>query len=343
MFENAWLRDPGYKEALRSAWGSPGELPFLEKLSRCGQRLLAWGGDRFQKFGRRIQVLKRRVEELRGRHDEGGVREFCEADKELGSLLDQEDSYWRQRAKQHWLQSGDANTRYFHQYASHRRKKNHILKLKDGTGIWREGLELSGVVCQYYEELFQSKGVEESDFFSSISPRVSNSQNHELLRPFSAEEIKAALFAMQPDKSPGPDGMNPGFFQKSWDLVGEEVSTFVLSCLHHGKLPEGVNDTTLVLIPKKSAPEVVADLRPIAGWVGLKLDMAKAYDRMEWSFLRRMMESLGFAEWWIRLIMLCVTTVRYRILINGSRKEWAYPWSSSGQRSSFYLPSIFCR
>ncbi|XP_019167556.1 PREDICTED: uncharacterized protein LOC109163258 [Ipomoea nil] len=54
-----------------------------------------------------------------------------------------------------------------------------------------------------------------------------------------------------------------------------------------------------------------------AGWSALKLDMSKAYDRMEWPFLKKMMTVMGFDEHWIRLIMLCVTTVRYSIMING--------------------------
>lgn len=53
------------------------------------------------------------------------------------------------------------------------------------------------------------------------------------------------------------------------------------------------------------------------GWAALKLDMAKAYDRVEWPFLNCMLLRLGFPARWISLIMLCVTTVRYNILING--------------------------
>ncbi|CAL1389097.1 unnamed protein product [Linum trigynum] len=52
-----------------------------------------------------------------------------------------------------------------------------------------------------------------------------------------------------------------------------------------------------------------------------KIDMAKAYDRVEWHFLESMMNRLGFAERWVKLIMMCVTTVTYSVLINGHQSE----------------------
>ena len=45
------------------------------------------------------------------------------------------------------------------------------------------------------------------------------------------------------------------------------------------------------------------------GFMALKLDMSKAYDRVEWVFLEKIMRKLGFNEKWITLIMLCVSTV----------------------------------
>ena len=39
----------------------------------------------------------------------------------------------------------------------------------------------------------------------------------------------------------------------------------------------------------------------------LKLDMSKAYDRVERVFLEKMMRKMGFHERWVRLIMKCVT------------------------------------
>ena len=54
------------------------------------------------------------------------------------------------------------------------------------------------------------------------------------------------------------------------------------------------------------------------GEVALKLDISKAYDRVDWKFLQHMLQILGFDDRWIKWIMLCITTVRYSVLMNGS-------------------------
>lgn len=48
------------------------------------------------------------------------------------------------------------------------------------------------------------------------------------------------------------------------------------------------------------------------GEVALKLDISKAYDRVDWKYLKFRMQSMGFNEKWINWIMLCVTHVHYR-------------------------------
>lgn len=52
--------------------------------------------------------------------------------------------------------------------------------------------------------------------------------------------------------------------------------------------------------------------------MAVKTDMSKAYDRVEWRFIERVLQRLGFHAKWVQLIMQCVSTVSYSYLINES-------------------------
>jgi hypothetical protein len=53
----------------------------------------------------------------------------------------------------------------------------------------------------------------------------------------------------------------------------------------------------------------------------LKIDMMKAYDRVEWAYLEGVLQKLGFAPTWIKSVMRCVSFVRYTVKINGEMSD----------------------
>ena len=61
------------------------------------------------------------------------------------------------------------------------------------------------------------------------------------------------------------------------------------------------------------------------GLMAVKLDMSKAYDRVEWVFLEKIMDKMGFSQRWIALISICIRSVSYSILLNGQPHSFIVP------------------
>ena len=59
--------------------------------------------------------------------------------------------------------------------------------------------------------------------------------------------------------------------------------------------------------------------------LALKLDVSKAYGRVEWQFLQGIMEKMGFPALWIERVMSCVTTPTFSILVNGKPYGMIHP------------------
>lgn len=72
-----------------------------------------------------------------------------------------------------------------------------------------------------------------------------------------------------------------------------------------------------VLVAFETMHKLKAHRKGKVSLMAIKLDMSKAYDRVEWPFLRAMMEKLGFCSKWIDLVMKCVSAVSYSVLVNG--------------------------
>ena len=69
---------------------------------------------------------------------------------------------------------------------------------------------------------------------------------------------------MHPSKSTGPNGMSLFFFQKFWNIVGDDVIEAILLVLNSKHMLHKMNFTHIVLIPKKNDPLMMANYRPIS-------------------------------------------------------------------------------
>jgi len=92
-------------------------------------------------------------------------------------------------------------------------RKNTIKKLRDEHGNWVAAHDdMCTLVRNYFNSIFTEKQGDQQAIISCVQPRVSEEDNNILTQPFTEQEFKDAIFSMHPDKSPGPDGLNPAFF-----------------------------------------------------------------------------------------------------------------------------------
>jgi hypothetical protein len=387
-YEMAWESKAGFSDRLKEVWveGGPGATleDLQHKISNLSSELVRWGRNSVGSVQAEIRSLQHELDQLWCTPDrlEPGQREQ-EVVSKLRLLLEQEEVMWRQRSRVQWLAAGDKNTHFFHLRASQRRKMNRISELirSDGS-VANDEEELGDMASDFYRSLYTSEGTQGvEEVLGAVPVKVTAEMNDMLNAPFDAKEVKSALFEMYPTKAPGQDGFPAHFFQRNWDICGEEVTRVVLRILAGEESPEKINKTFIVMIPKIASSKEMGQFRPISlcnviykiaskvaanrlkkvlpevisaeqsafvpgrlitdniitayeclhfmkrsrakkhQSVALKLDMRKAYDRVEWNYLREIMLKLGFSASWVGLVMRLVTTVSFSVLFNGSPKE----------------------
>ena len=186
-----------------------------------------------------------------------------------------------------------------------------------------------------------------------IPTKVTDEMNQRLISTFTRDRVEAALKQMHPTKAPGPDSMSAIFFQKYWDMVGNDIMRLVLNVLNSNMSIVDINRTNFTLIPKINSPSRLFDFRSISlcnvvyklvskvianrlknilpqiisenqsaflserlitdnvlvtfelmhylehkkegkeNFMAVKLNMSKAYDRVEWGFIEKVMEKNG--------------------------------------------------
>ncbi|XP_062100654.1 uncharacterized protein LOC133806581 [Humulus lupulus] len=352
-YETAWEEDEECGNIVSSAWNSGVGYNFetlATKIANVATNLGRWNTTVFKRHHKDIKKKQKQLKSLDASLSATNLKDYVSLEKELDVLHYKEEKYWAPRSKQNWLK----------------------------LVFWQDNLV--GVFQDYFQSIFESGSPTYADMdpvLNAIVPKVTSRMNDQLTRPYTGEDVRKALFQMNPSKSPGKDGMSAGFYQKYWDTVGPEVSSICLHFLNEGGHIKGINSTLITLIQKIDDPKHASDFRPISlcnvlykiiaksmtnrlreilglviydeqsaflpgrlitdnsmigfecvnhlkrcvksktGAFALKLDMSKAYDRVEWSFLCSLMRKLGFHEKLISLVLACISSVDYSFNLNG--------------------------
>ncbi|GKF49196.1 hypothetical protein Tco_0142447, partial [Tanacetum coccineum] len=93
---------------------------------------------------------------------------------------------------------------------------------------------------------------------------LSEDEANDMIQQVTNLEIKQAIFDIDNDKAPSPNGFTACFFKKAWSIVGDDVSHAIKEFFHTGNLLKEVNASMISLIPKMATPNKVSDFRPIA-------------------------------------------------------------------------------
>ncbi|GAU13347.1 hypothetical protein TSUD_43010 [Trifolium subterraneum] len=147
---------------------------------------------------------------------------------------------------------------------SSRRQSNTIISLQAGGRVVEGVEEVRWEVFQHFCNHFRKQTVTRPDMQGLNFKTISADNSAELVKPFLLDEIKAAVWDCDSYKSPGPDGVNIGFFKDFWDLLKIDLLNFFAEFHRNGVLTKGINSTFIALIPKVECPLKVSEFRPIA-------------------------------------------------------------------------------
>ena len=134
----------------------------------------------------------------------------------MAELLREEELKSYQRVKVKNLLEGDANTNFFHLLANGKHRKTRIFQLEDGERIICGDAQLKSFITMLYKHLFGPSvetNVSLDESRTVDIPQVSELENEHLTQQFHESEARAAVFQMEHNKAPSPDGFPAEFYQ----------------------------------------------------------------------------------------------------------------------------------
>ena len=158
-----------------------------------------------------------------------------------------------------WVKEGDCNSKFFHKMANCRRNRKYIKELEN-----ERGLSITEEILLYFEKLYASPTGESWSVEGLDWSPISKESALRLDSPFTEEEISKAIFQLDRDKAPGPDGFTVAVFQDCWDVIKEDLVRVFAEFHRSGIINQSTNAFFIVILPKKSLTKKISDFRPIS-------------------------------------------------------------------------------
>ncbi|GKD72686.1 sugar transport protein 13, partial [Tanacetum coccineum] len=206
-----------------------------------------------------------------------------------------EERFLQQKAKVLWLKEGDSNSAFFHKAVKGRVSRNRIDVVTDVEGNGFANENVSTAFVTHYESFLGQEGITSPLNTNNLFDKVlSSNMADDMILNVSDKEIKDALFSMGNRRLGRSLVMipNQSAFVPDRSITDNILLTHEL--MHNYHLDRG-------------------DPR-----CAFKVDIQKAYDTVDWNFLKAALTGFGFHEKMILWIMECVTTTSFSISLNGS-------------------------
>ncbi|GJS71118.1 putative RNA-directed DNA polymerase, eukaryota, reverse transcriptase zinc-binding domain protein [Tanacetum coccineum] len=273
-FMNFLAEKPEFLDVVKAQWNAPIEgfaMFVLDKrlklMKRRMRNLNKNNGNVFVK----VKKLKAELERVQKDLDKDPYfsvmreEEMVYSNAYKNALLDEE-RLLRQKSKIEWLKEGDLNNAFFHNSLKGRLNKSRIESIIDDEGQSFTGADVAAKFVEYFQNIFGIEGdtYPVDDPIQFFSKKISEEDALDMIKPVTSEEIKLALFDIEDNKAPGPDGFTSKFFKASWGIVGGDVCRAVKEFFNSGKMLGELNTTIISLVPKSKTPNKTSDYRPIA-------------------------------------------------------------------------------
>ena len=156
-----------------------------------------------------------------------------------------EEQFLYQKAKVQWLRLGDKNNAFFHKTLKSRNHKRRISAVQDEQGNRFEGEDVPKQFVKHFKQFLgqQTSVVNLPDPDNLFINKLTDSEADYMVRDVSDAEIKKAMFSIDNNKAPGPDGFSSLFYKKAWDVIGNDVCLAVREFFETGKILNEINST----------------------------------------------------------------------------------------------------